>query len=513
MELFQSVLILLTAAVVLSGVARRIGAPYPALLALAGAVFAFAPVGTPFRLDPELALALFVAPVLLDAAFDASLRDLKSNRWPLMGLVFVAVVLTTLGVAVVARWLLPDLPWAAAIALGAIVAPPDAAAATAVLRQVPMPHRLMVLLEGESLLNDASALIIYRIAVGAAVAGSTIGSQVVAPVFLISIVGSLVAGPVMAVVISWISRRIEDVPSSIVVQFIGTFGVWLAAEHLGMSPVLTVVAFAITAARISPARTPAHVRAPSYAVWETAVLVLNALAFVIVGLQLRPIIAAAPAGEITSWLIFAAAILATMIGVRFAWVMLSSVLGALQENLRPSQGGGGVMASRWKSGLVISWCGMRGIVTLATALALPDGFPHRDLFLFTASAVTLGTLVIQGLTLRPLLLRLALPDDRLVETEVRTARVELAAAALKALESDPSPEARALCREFEHQRDVARDADEGDGRARSRKKEMVGQTLAVRRDRLISLRREGVIGDEAFHRLEGELDVMELAAR
>src|SRR6187431_1161518 len=187
---------LVLAAVLLAAAARRVGAPYPVFLALGGALLTFLP-GTPsLTVPPELALAIFVAPVLLDAAYDASPRDLRDNWIPVTGLVVFAVGLTTAAVAVIARTLVPELPWAPAIVLGAVVAPPDAAAATAVLRHLRPPRRILTILEGESLLNDASALLIYRLAIGAVTAGSfSIGS--VAPAFLIGVAGSLVVGPTL----------------------------------------------------------------------------------------------------------------------------------------------------------------------------------------------------------------------------------------------------------------------------------------------------------------------------
>src|SRR6185436_10505496 len=208
-----------------------------------------------FSIPPDLALALFVAPVLLDAAFDASPRDLRENWVPVASLVVVSVLLTTMAVAVVARMLVPAMPWAAAVALGAVVAPPDATAAIAVLRQVRIPHRLLTILEGESLLNDASALLIYRLAVGAVVAGTfSIGS--VAPAFLLAVAGSLVAGPVLAWLLLAVTSRVSDIPTAIILQFITTFCVWIAAERVGLSGVLTVVCFAFTASRSAPERTP-----------------------------------------------------------------------------------------------------------------------------------------------------------------------------------------------------------------------------------------------------------------
>jgi CPA1 family monovalent cation:H+ antiporter len=186
-------------------------------------VLAFVPGGPVFSIPPDLALALFVAPVLLDAAYDASPRDLKENWAAVAGLVVVSVVLTTIAVAVVARAMVPSMPWAGAIALGAVVAPPDATAATAVLRQVKIPHRLLTILEGESLLNDATALLIYRLAVGAVVAGA-FSIRSVAPAFLLAVAGSLVAGPLLAWLLLAATKNVEDVPTAIILQFVGMFG-------------------------------------------------------------------------------------------------------------------------------------------------------------------------------------------------------------------------------------------------------------------------------------------------
>ena len=289
MSEFEGLLGLVLAAVILAGLARRVGAPYPVFLAVGGALLAFLPGAPSFTVPPELALALFIAPVLLDAAYDASPRDLRDNWAPVISLVVFAVALTTVAVAVVARTLIPAMPWAAAIALGAVVAPPDAAAATAVLRQVRPPHRILTILEGESLLNDASALLIYRLAVGAVAAnGFSIGA--VAPTFLLAVAGSLVAGPALGWLMLKFTDCVQHVPTVIILQFAVTFGVWMLADRLGLSGVLTVVCFAVTVARTAPERTPARIRIPSYAVWETVIFVLNILAFIFIGLQIRPIL-------------------------------------------------------------------------------------------------------------------------------------------------------------------------------------------------------------------------------
>ena len=248
METFEWIVALMFAAAMLSLLARRLGLPYPSLLAVGGAAIALLPFNPNWTLDPQLVLALFVAPVLLDAAYDFSLRDLRRNWITVAGLAVVAVALTTISVALVARWLLPDMPWPIAIALGAIVAPPDAAAATAVMRQVRLPHRIRTILEGESLVNDASALLIYRLAVSAALVGE-IHPATVVPIAMAVIVGSVAVGILLALIMARVISLIEDAPTSIIIQFVGTFGVWILADAVGLSGILTIVAFAITAAR------------------------------------------------------------------------------------------------------------------------------------------------------------------------------------------------------------------------------------------------------------------------
>ena len=379
------------------------------------------PIAESFTLPPELALALFVAPVLLDAAYDASLRDLKDNWAPLASLVVFAVGFTTIAVAVVVRALIPSMPWAPAIVLGAVVAPPDAVAATAVLRDLRPPHRILTILEGESLLNDASALLIYRLAVGAvAMNGFSIGA--VAPTFFLAVAGSVIVGPALGWVILQVLTRVQHVPSAIILQFATTFGIWLLAEQLGLSGVLTMVCYAITVAQTAPERTPARIRIPTYAVWETVVFALNILAFIFIGLQIRPILESLEAAERGRYFAVAAAVLVTVIVVRLAWHMSFNAAIRWRHRRFGFHPPRPILRPTIQSGLMISWAGMRGIVSLAAALALPSGFPYRDLIVLTAFSVVLGTLVIHGLTLKPLLRALNLHDDDPVGREVQAAR-------------------------------------------------------------------------------------------
>ena len=512
---FESLLVVLLAAVLLAAAARRLGAPYPAFLAVVGAVIAFLPGAPAFSLDPEVALALFVAPVLLDAAYDSSPRDLRDNWVSVASLAVVSVLLTTFAVAVVVRALVPAMPWAAAIALGAIVSPPDAAAATAVLRQLHPPHRILTILEGESLLNDATALLIYRLAVGA-VAMSSFSVGRVAPTLLFVIVGSLVAGPVLARITLWLTKGIRDVPTSIIIQFITAFGVWILADRLGLSSVLTMVSFAISVARRAPARTPARLRLPAYAVWDTAVFVLNVLAFVFIGLQLRPILMDLEPETRLRYLFIAGVVLVTVIVVRIAWVMTHNTV--LRWNIRrygfhPSRP---TSPPSLGSGLAISWSGMRGVITLAAALALPDasegGFPYRGLIVLTAFAVVIGTLVVQGLTLRPLLRVLQLEDDDPVGREVEMARQRALEAALATFADDESPSARAVRAEFEaHLKSALSGSGTWDDEVSSHA-EIHRRALSAARRVTFDMRARDDIGDNAFHRLEEEFDWLEMGS-
>ncbi len=510
MLVFEIIVGLLLAGAGLTALSRRLGTPYPAMVALAGAGLALVP-GTPtLVLDPELALTLFVAPVLLDAAFDASLRDLRANWRTVAGLVIGAVAFTIVVVAVVAHLLVPDMPWAVAIALGAIVAPPDAAAATAVLKQLRPPYRLLVVLEGESLFNDASALLVYRLAVGT--------------------VGSVALGFLLSRVVVQVIARIHDVAIAVVVQFCGTFAVWLLAERLHLSGILTVVVFAMATARRSAETTPARVRIPSYAVWDFAVFVLNVLAFILVGFQLKDILGRLDSKTLLAYAGVAATVCAATMVARIAWVSGAAALSRGWHRWRsrhtPGRDGSSVLSR--EAAAVIGWCGMRGIVTLAAALALPTGrggspaFPFRDLVLFTAFSVVLGTLVVQGMTLRPLLDALQFEVDDSVEREVRLARVASLRAAFQATCERPDEEMSGLLRrryevllrraeaDLASGGSASHGASEDDSHAFDVDAAIVRGVTSAARRRLIALRADGTIGDAAFQRIEQELDLEEL---
>ncbi|HVW69551.1 MAG TPA: sodium:proton antiporter [Steroidobacteraceae bacterium] len=516
MGVFELVITLLLVGAILTLWADKLEVPYPALLSLAGAVLTFVPGSHPVVLDPNLALALFVAPVLLDAAYDASPRDLKRNIVAVSSLALLAVGATIITVAFTARHFVPGMSWAAAVTLGAIVAPPDTSAATAVLRKLNPPHRLMVVLQGESLFNDASALLVYRLAVMAATTGAVSG-WIIAPLFVLTCGGGVALGILLARFYIWATRHVHDIQVSIILQFIGTFAVWQLADRLGLSAILTMIAYAMTLARRVSGRVDARRRISSYAVWEMAVFVLNVLAFVMIGLQLRGITTRMHDSDWHIYLTCAVAICAVVVVTRIVWVMVYRaisrwVLRRFFSHKQPAT------MPTYRGSLVVGWCGMRGIVTLAAALALPDGssdtaFPYRDLIILSAFCVVLTTLVVQGMTLRPLMAWMGLKDDGTVNREVELARAATARAALHVLEGQPSrPAVDELRRAYEARVRINEDhtrPQEHDGADIG---ELQKRAIAAQRTALIDLRERSIIGDDAFHATEEEIDLLELAA-
>jgi NhaP-type Na+/H+ or K+/H+ antiporter len=323
-------------------------------------------------------------------------------------------------------------------------------------------------------------------------------------------------GPALAWVQLKISGRVTDVPTAIILQFISTFGVWMLADRLGLSGVLTVVSYAMTVARRAPELVPARIRIPSYAVWETVVFVLNVLAFVFIGLQMRPILATLEPALRTFYFSVAATILVAVILSRIAWVMTHNALARWRIRRHGFHPRRPTMPPTVGSGLIISWSGMRGIVSLAAALALPthvEGapFPFRDLIVLTAFVVVLGTLVIQGLTLKPLLRALGLHDDDPVGQEVERARQRALTAALATFDGDTSPAAEAVRQELaDHLKQETADPQDGEAR-RSQHEDLHQRALAAARHTVFQMREEGDIGDTAFHRLEEEFDWVEMS--
>jgi Na+/H+ antiporter len=498
--LFQSVLTLLLLAILLLQVSRRLRIPYPTMLAVAGLAVAALPWAPEISLDPRLVLALFLAPAILDAAFDFPLRAIRRYWLPLFALAVVAVLLTTAAVAWVGV-VFAGLPLAAAVALGAIVAPPDAAAAAAMLNRPSLPRSTATVLRGESLLNDAVALFIFSVALHMNATGD--GVYHAMPQLALAIPGGVLLGIVTSRIAALAIPYLAGTLGGILFQFVVTFGTWILADTLGFSAILAVVAAAMTIARHG-SRQSARDRVHSNAVWSVVVFVLNVLAFLFVGLQARAIVLDLKAEEFRHAIGFALLVLATVVVVRIVWVLLyNRLVQPIYRWLGYDQ------APSLKQGIVAAWCGMRGMVTLAAALALPDSFPQRDLVVLSALTVVLGTLVIQGITLEPLIRLLRFPPDTSRSEELEGARRALAAVAQAELEGRDDEAARVLRGEWAVDRiSDPRLGDEAIGPVDTLRL----ATIRAQRTALERMRRDGAIKDEIYHVLEQELDLSEIAA-
>jgi Na+/H+ antiporter len=505
MNLFESLLALLLVAVVLLRLSHRLGLPYPTLLALAGAGVAALPFAPAVAIQPSLALALFIPPALFDVAFDTAPRELRRLWVPLFSLVVVAVLLTTAAVAWVG-WRYAGLPLAACIVLGAIVAPPDTAAAGAVLSQLKLPRRTVAVLQGESLLNDAVALLIFATAMNAAMHAGPFAAQL--PHLLIAAPGGVILGILAGMLHVRVRLWFVGTQSARIVEFIMTYTVWIVAARLELSPILAIVACAMYLAQRVPARSSARDRVHAYGVWATVVFVLNVLAFLFMGLQARLILTQLQGEALAQALRVAGLVLLAVILVRPLWVACHGLLMRLLGPRFP-----GVIKRPVRSrviGLVIGWCGMRGLVTLGTAFALPETFPGRDVIVLSAFAVVFGTLVLQGLTLVPLIRLLGIePDDSLLR-ELSGGRAAIFDAALASLVNESGAEAEALRQEFRIEEQIAHDTS--NPQAETEYNRLRRKAVAAQRAALDSLRRSGLLAEDVFHRLEEELDWSELAA-
>lgn len=392
MHLVEALIGLTAACLVLALLARRLRLPYAVMLIFGGMALAFIPGLPHVELDPQIALAFFLPPLLQASAYRTDWAAFRGNIRAILQLAVGAVLFTALCVAVVARLLVPDLPWGAAIALGAIVAPPDAVAAAAVLQRLRVPRRIVVILEGESLINDASALVLYRFAVAAVGAGSVVLSEA-GLVFAAVALGGALVGWVLGRAMVWAITRLADTTLETLVPFLGCFAAFLAAEAMHVSGVIAVVVAGSVLGRARH-RFSARTRAESRAVWEFIEFVLTSLIFILIGLTLNGILDRLAGRDGWHLAAIALAISATLIVSRFVWVFptawLPRQIPAVRRN-DPMPTAGQLV--------VFSWAGMRGVVSLAAALALPAAFPERDLIVFLAFCAILATLVVQGTTL------------------------------------------------------------------------------------------------------------------
>jgi CPA1 family monovalent cation:H+ antiporter len=503
MALFESILTLLLLAIVLLQVSGRLGIPYPTMLALAGVAVAALPWAPAIHIDSNLVMTLFIAPAILDAAFDFPKRALKRFWIAFIALAVLAVVVTAAAVAWAAvGW--AHIPLAAAVALGAIVAPPDAAAATAIMRQVSLPRDTVLVLAGESLLNDAVALLIFGVAVAAAMPNAS-GDNVWT--LAVSIPGGLLVGFLVARIVIWVMPFLVGTLGGILFQFVATYATWMIAHALHFSSILAVVAAAMTLSTQRRYRPPARDRIHSYSMWGTVVFVLNVMAFLLVGLQAREAITNFPADALWKQIGFAAAILGVVIGVRIVWLAICNV--GLRQIYR-WLGHGKNTGPTAKQSAVGAWCGMRGMVTLAAALALPPEFPARGTILLSALMVVLGTLIVQGLTLGPFIRWLKFEPDGSRAQELADTRRALLEASLSHLADRNDDEAKLLKQRYAMEHTAAQNADSPfDIRLNALELECV----AAQRTHLQTLRGRDSIDEDIYQLLEMQLDLAEVRAR
>jgi Na+/H+ antiporter len=495
--------------VALTALARKLPVPTPVLQLAAGLLIGLVPGVSIPDLDPDLVFFVFLPPILWSAAMFTSPREFRRNIGSI-GLLAVGLVLvTTVAVALTARLIFPEMPWAIAIALGAIISPPDAVAATAIVSRLPVPRRVITVLEGESLVNDASALIIYRTAVVAAVAGTFSWGESIVRFFIDAGVGCVV-GLIVAWLVIRAAKLTRDPLAETLLTLAGPYIAWLTAESLHVSAVLACVAGGLHLQQnLSTAVGPLS-RIQTRLVWDLVVFLLNALIFLLLGAQFGALLDAVPEGTLGSVVRFGVAIAAVAIAVRLVWVPLVTYLTS-RRRVRE----GRTPAPNWKAVMLVSWTSMRGVVSLATALALPrllgDGqpFPWRTEIILATMCVIVLTILIQGLSLGPVIQWMRFAPEVQHHEEERMARQEAVRRGAEALE-DLSHEEWADPRDVDVLRAELRErmqmtSHQGGNRDSRRRLRLA--MIAAERRMLVRLRNEGAISDEVLRTLEQELDL------
>jgi monovalent cation/hydrogen antiporter len=516
MQLLEILLALMLCAVALAWASRRMRIPYPIALTLGGAALGFIPHLPSLPLDPNLALVIFLPPILYPAALLTSWRDFRRSLRPIVLLAIGLVLATTLAVGAVLRYLVPEIPWSIAFAFGAIISPPDAVAATAVLANLKLPRRIVTILEGESLVNDASGLVLYKFALAAALTGAFSPTEAVGNFALVAIGGVLV-GMAIGRVSMEIHKHLKDSLVEIMLSLAIPYTAYLAAETLHVSGVLAVVAAGLLRARYAPEVFSANTRLLGRSVWNLIVFLLNSLIFVIIGLQLRTVIAGLGAYTWPQLLGLAAAVSAAAIVIRMLWVFP----GAYLPHLLSSRVRAHEQRPSWQQVAVVGWCGMRGIVSLAAALALPltlaggTPFPARDLLIFLTFAVILATLVIQGLSLAPLFKWLGIGADWSELEEECKARRATKRAALTHLDSAAGAHGASAAVVNELRTHYLTQIEELSPAqlvltdAQHHRHSLRAALLQAERRELIRLWRAHEVGDDALHSIERQLDLEE----
>ena len=519
------ILSLLVVVVALAVVAPYLKIPYPILLVFGGLLLGFIPGLPQFALDPDLIFLLFLPPLLYASAWKTSWRDFHANLRPISFLAIGLVLFTTILIAIVAHMIVPGLPWAAAFVLGAIISPTDAVAATSIAQRLGIPRRIVTIIEGESLVNDASGLVAYQFAIAAVVTG-TFSLASASLQFVVNSVGGILIGLAIGLILTQVHRFLNNPPLEITITLLTPFVAYLLADGLHVSGVLATVTTGLYLAWRAPVLFSADTRQQALAVWNNLTFLLNGLVFIVIGFQLRSILdtlrSTIAQHSIANLLWYAVGVCVATIVVRMLWVFPATYLPRLlSRRVRERDPYPG-----WRNVVVIAWTGMRGVVSLAAAFALPKvtqsgaPFPERALIVFLTFCVIFVTLVLQGLSLPFLIHRLGLRDDGAAEREEATARKTTAQAALDRInelieQGDvPQKTAEHLRTHYEVRIKSITDASDGAEPTQNEKhlatyQYLLQQTLKAEQDAVLHLRSRGDISDEVFRRIERELDLDE----
>ncbi len=515
-EVFELVLALLGLVVALYLLAQKLLWPPSSALLIGGSCVAFIPGLPSMTLDPELALVLFLPPLLLDGAYSTPLGRFRQNLPGILSLAVGTVIVTTLAVGVVTHWLMPSLPWAACFTLGAIVSPPDAVSARAVLKSVVLPRRLTALLEGESLLNDATGLILFRFAVAATLSGTFSMSDAIGS-FLFVAVGGAIVGYAIAHVWIWILKRIDDLTVVVIANALLGWAAYLAGEALHVSGVIATVAAGLVLSWHQHTLFAAQVRLVGGSFWRVLVFALEAMVFILIGFSLRGVIDRTGGIEALPaiWLWVMAAVVITVSLTRVASIAATdlALTVANRAGLKRFRPLGFAQAA------VLSWAGMRGVVTLAVPLTLPIDFPGRDLIILCAFAVIFATVIVQGSSLG-WLIRLVNPidSDPPARYAMPAAELAIARARFAAIEGLAYAEDGTLIHpqllEFHRRRLSFMERYEADATTEMGKLQTHFDAAVIGiqsgREELLRLHRDGDIEDDVMRELERDLDVEEL---
>lgn len=518
----ELILICLVVVALLALAARKIRVPYPILLTLGGVALALIPGLPAVRLEPQLVFDLFLPPLIYPGAVWTSWRDFRTNLRPILLLAIVLVLVTMSSIALAFHYL-TGLPLAVGFVFGAIISPPDAVAALAVTQQLRVPRKIIVILEGESLVNDATSFISFRFAVAAVLTGSfSLGHAMLQ--FLLVAAGGICVGLAVGWLATRVQKTLDDPPVQTMFSLLTPYVAYFIGEKLHVSGILAVVIAGIFYGWWAPRILSGRMRLQALPVWEMVVFILNGLLFMLVGLELPQVIHTLPANSIAGMARLALLVVAAVVVVRFVWMFGATYLPRLlsstfrHENPAP-----------WQHTTLIAWTGMRGADSLAGALAIPlvlpggQPFPGRNLILLLTFAVIFGTLVLQGLTLSPMIRWLKIVDDRVTEKEERLARLRANEAALDRLEtSESSKRARPetlerLRSEYEDRiqqlRDETVDAESSNALFSPDFEELAREALQTERDTLIQLRNKEAISDQALRRIQRDIDLAEARLR